>query len=116
MASKAARLGAARRRWCWGPATRGHDVAQDLHSHGVDTTIIQRGSTTVVSIEPSAKMNYALYEEGPPLEDCDLIGTATTYPLMIRGYQAGVKRMVEADKDDDRGAAIHRLSMGHRRG
>ena len=82
-----------------GTGNSGHDVAQDLHSHGVDTTIIQRGSTTVVSIEPSAKMNYALYEEGPPLEDCDLIGTATTYPLMIRGYQAGVKRMVEADKD-----------------
>jgi cation diffusion facilitator CzcD-associated flavoprotein CzcO len=81
-----------------GTGNSGHDVAQDLWSHGVDTTIIQRGSTTVVSIEPSAKMNYALYEEGPPLEDCDLIGTATTYPLMIRGYQAGVKRMVEADK------------------
>ena len=81
-----------------GTGNSGHDVAQDLHSHGVETSIIQRGSTTVVSIEPSAKMNYALYEEGPPLEDCDLIGTATTYPLMIRGYQAGVKRMVEADK------------------
>ncbi len=81
-----------------GTGNSGHDVAQDLWSHGVDTTIIQRGSTTVFSIEPSAKMNYALYEEGPPLEDCDLIGTATTYPLMIRGYQAGVKRMVEADK------------------
>jgi cation diffusion facilitator CzcD-associated flavoprotein CzcO len=81
-----------------GTGNSGHDVAQDLHNHGVDTTIIQRGSTTVVSIEPSAKMNYALYEEGPPLEDCDLLGTATTYPLMIRGYQAGVKRMVEADK------------------
>jgi cation diffusion facilitator CzcD-associated flavoprotein CzcO len=81
-----------------GTGNSGHDVAQDLHSHGVDTTIIQRGSTTVVSIEPSAKLNYALYEEGPPLEDCDLIGTATTYPLMIRGYQAGVKRMVEFDR------------------
>ena len=81
-----------------GTGNSGHDVAQDLHSHGVDTTIIQRGSTTVVSIEPSAKLNYALYEEGPPLEDCDLIGTATTYPLMIRGYQAGVKRMVDFDR------------------
>ena len=82
-----------------GTGNSGHDVAQDLHSHDVDTTIIQRGSTTVVSIEPSARMNYGLYEEGNPLEDCDLIATATTYPLMIRGYQAGVKRMVEADKE-----------------
>jgi cation diffusion facilitator CzcD-associated flavoprotein CzcO len=82
-----------------GTGNSGHDVAQDLHSHDVDTTIIQRGSTTVVSIEPSARLNYALYEEGNPLEDCDLIATATTYPLMIRGYQAGVKRMIEFDKD-----------------
>ncbi len=81
-----------------GTGNSGHDVAQDLQSHDVDTTIIQRGSTTVVSIEPSARMNYALYEEGNPLEDCDLIATATTYPLLIRGYQAGVKRMVEHDK------------------
>jgi putative flavoprotein involved in K+ transport len=82
-----------------GTGNSGHDVAQDLHSHDVDTTIIQRGSTTVVSIEPSARLNYTLYEEGNPLEDSDLIATATTYPLMIRGYQAGVKRMVELDKD-----------------
>ncbi len=45
-----------------GTGNSGHDVAQDLHSHGVGTTIIQRGSTTVVSIDPSAKLNYALYQ------------------------------------------------------
>jgi putative flavoprotein involved in K+ transport len=81
-----------------GTGNSGHDVAQDLHSHGVDTTIIQRGSTTVVSVDPSAKLNYALYEEGPPLDDCDLLATATTYPLLIRGYQAAVARMAEYDK------------------
>lgn len=67
--------------------------------HDVDTTIIQRGSTTVVSIGPSARLNYSLCEEGKPLEDCDQIATATTYPLMIRFHQAGAKRMVELDKD-----------------
>jgi putative flavoprotein involved in K+ transport len=82
-----------------GTGNSGHDVAQDLHSHGVDTTIIQRGSTTVVSVDPSAKLNYALYDEGPPLEDCDLIATAATYPLVVRGYQLAVERMVELDKE-----------------
>ena len=82
-----------------GTGNSGHDVAQDLHSHAVDTTIIQRGSTTVVSIDPSAKLNYALYEEGLPLEDSDLIATATSYPLLIRGYQAAMKRMFEYDKE-----------------
>jgi len=82
-----------------GTGNSGHDIAQDLYSNGVETSIIQRGSTTVVSIDPSAKLNYALYEEGPPVADCDLIATATTYPLLIRAYQASAKRMVELDKD-----------------
>ena len=82
-----------------GTGNSGHDIAQDLYSNGVETSIIQRGSTTVVSIDPSAKLNYALYEEGPSVADCDLIATATTYPLLIRAYQASAKRMIELDKD-----------------
>ena len=39
-----------------GTGNSGHDVAQDLHSHGVATTIVQRGSSTVVSIAPSARL------------------------------------------------------------
>ena len=82
-----------------GTGNSAHDVAQDLHSHGVATTIIQRGSTTVVSVDPSAKLNYALYDEGRSLEDTDLIATASTYPLVVKGYQLAVERMVELDKD-----------------
>lgn len=82
-----------------GTGNSGHDVAQDLHSHGVETTIIQRGSTTVVSVDPSAKLNYALYDEGLSLEDTDLIASSGTYPLLVRGYQLAVERMVELDKD-----------------
>ncbi len=82
-----------------GTGNSGHDIAQDLYSNGADTSIIQRGTTTVVSIDPSAKLNYALYEEGPSVADCDLIATATTYPLLIRTYQASAKRMLELDKD-----------------
>ena len=82
-----------------GTGTSGHDIAQDLHSHGADTTIIQRGSTTVVSIDPSAKLNYALYDEGLPVEDTDLVAATATYPLVVRAYQLAVERMVEYDKD-----------------
>ena len=60
---------------------------------------MQRGSTTVVSIDPSAKLNYALYDEGLPVEDCDLIGTSATPPMTVKGYQLAVKRMLELDKD-----------------
>jgi hypothetical protein len=82
-----------------GTGTSGNDIALDLHSWKVGTTIVQRGSTTVVSIDPSAKLNYALYEEGPSLEDCDVIATSGTPPLLIKGYQLSMARMAELDRD-----------------
>ena len=98
-----------------GTGNSAHDIAQDLHSNGVDTTIVQRGSTTVVSISPSAVTNYAIYNEGPPLEDCDLLAATSTYPLVVRGYQMAVKRMVELDKDLIAGLKRHRVQVRHRR-
>ena len=82
-----------------GTGNSGHDVAQDLYSNGVHTSMIQRGSSTVVSIDPSAKLNYALYDEGASLEDSDLIASAATYPLIVEGYQLAVKKMAEFDKE-----------------
>jgi putative flavoprotein involved in K+ transport len=86
-----------RRALVLGTGNSGHDVAQDLHAHGAGVTLIQRGSGTVVSID-SAKLNYAMYHEGPPLEDCDLINVTTAYPLVVRGYQLATARMVERDR------------------
>lgn len=60
---------------------------------------MQRGSTTVVSIDPSAKLNYALYDEGLPVADCDLIASAATPPLILDAYKLAVKRMTELDRD-----------------
>jgi len=82
-----------------GTGSSANDIALDLHSFGCHTTIVQRGSTTVVSINPSAQLNYALYDEGLSVEECDLIGAAVTPPLIIEAYQLAVKRMVELDKD-----------------
>ena len=82
-----------------GTGSSGNDIALDLYSFGCDTKIVQRGSTTVVSIDPSAKLNYALYDEGLPVEDCDLIGTSATPPMTVKGYQLAVKRMLKLDKD-----------------
>jgi putative flavoprotein involved in K+ transport len=63
-----------------GTGNSGHDIAQDLHSSGADVTMFQRSSTLVVSIEPSAQLVYAPYNEGT-LEDNDLI--ATSMPLQL---------------------------------
>ena len=82
-----------------GTGSSANDIALDLHSHGVNTTLIQRGSTTVVSIDPSAKLNEAIWDEGGPLEDCDLIVSAATPPLIIKAYKAVTKRMLELDRE-----------------
>ncbi|MBN8907379.1 MAG: NAD(P)/FAD-dependent oxidoreductase, partial [Rhodospirillales bacterium] len=82
-----------------GTGSSANDIALDLHSHGVNTTLIQRGSTTVVSIDPSARLNEAIWDEGGPLEDCDLIVSSSTPPLIIEAYKAVTKRMTELDKE-----------------
>src|SRR3982074_1437051 len=63
-----------------GTGNSGHDIAQDLHSSGADVTLGPRSSTLVVSIEPSAQLVYAPYNEGT-LDDNDLI--ATSMPLAV---------------------------------
>jgi hypothetical protein len=82
-----------------GTGSSANDIALDLHSFNCRTTLVQRGSTTVVSIDPSAKLNYALYDEGPPVEDCDLIASAATPPLIIQAYKVSVKRMMDLDRE-----------------
>ena len=82
-----------------GTGSSANDIALDLHSHGVKTTLIQRGSTTVVSIDPSAKLNEAIWDEGPPLEDCDLIVASATPALIVQAYKQVVQRMLKLDHE-----------------
>ena len=82
-----------------GTGSSANDIALDLYSHGVNTTLIQRGSTTVVSIDPSARLNEAIWDEGGLLEDCDLIVSSATPPLIIKAYKGVTKRMLELDKE-----------------
>ena len=70
-----------------GTGNSGHDIAQDLHSSGANVTLFQRSSTLVVSIEPSAQLVYAPYNEGT-LEDNDLI--ATSMPLQAGAQEPRV--------------------------
>ncbi len=69
-----------------GSGNSGHDIAQDLHSSGADVTLVQRNSTLIVNVEPSAQLPYALYGEGPPLEDCDLITTSVPLSLARKSH------------------------------
>ncbi len=82
-----------------GTGTSGHDVAQDLHGLGSEATIVQRNSTTVVNLEPSAILVYEIYSHGLPVEDCDLISAANTLPTFVKSNQVLAQKMLDADKD-----------------
>ncbi len=94
-----------------GTGSSANDIALDLHSFGAKTTVIQRGSTTVVSINPSARLNEALWMEGSQLDDADLVVSSITPNLMIEAYKAGAKRMLELDKDMIEG--LQRIGFKH---
>jgi putative flavoprotein involved in K+ transport len=82
-----------------GAGNSAHDIAQDLHSSGAKVTLVQRSSTLVVNIEPSAQLAYALYEEGPPLEDCDLITTSMPLPLARTSHRLITEQTKQLDRE-----------------
>ncbi len=82
-----------------GTGNSGHDIAQDLYSSGAKVTLVQRNSTLIVNIEPSAQLPYALYDEGPPLEDCDLITVSIPLPLARKNHVLLTERAKNMDRE-----------------
>lgn len=83
----------------FGTGNSGHDISHDLGSSGAHVTMVQRNPTLIVNIEPSAQLPYALYSEGPPLEDCDLIVLSTPTELARRSHRSFTKQSKELDAD-----------------
>lgn len=83
-----------------GTGNSGHDIAQDLHAAGAaSVTLVQRSPTMIVNVEPSAQLPYTLYDEGPPLEDCDLITTSMPLSLARKSHIAITERAKEMDRE-----------------
>jgi hypothetical protein len=97
-----------------GTGNSGHDIAQDLHSSGAKVTLVQRGSTMIVNIEPSAQLQYALYGEGPPLEDCDLITMSIPLPLARKSHIVLTEQAKNLDREllDGPGRVGFKLDYG----
>jgi putative flavoprotein involved in K+ transport len=110
-----------------GTGTSGHDVAQDLQSCGAHVTLIQRSPTYVVSLKEAQKV-YAIYSEGIPFDDCDLLATSMPFPVQLRSYQVATAEMTRHDEkllsglvaagfkldlqDDDAGFQLRYLERG----
>lgn len=83
-----------------GSGNSAHDVAQDLHSSGAArVTMVQRNSTTIVSVNPSAALADSSYLTAPTLDDCDLISLSVPFPDLYSGSQELTRKMRELDKD-----------------
>jgi cation diffusion facilitator CzcD-associated flavoprotein CzcO len=80
-----------------GTGNSGHDIAQDLHSSGAHVTLVQRSSTLVTNIEPSAQLAYSAYNEGT-LDDNDLIATSMPLTLARRSHVMLTEQSRQIDK------------------
>ncbi len=84
-----------------GAGTSAHDIAQDLHLRGADVTMLQRSSTTVVSLEPASVRAYALYRQNEgirPIEEIDLMSAAVPFDLVRQLHGPLSRQMAELDK------------------
>jgi thioredoxin reductase len=81
-----------------GSGNSGHDIAQDLYSSGANVTLVQRSSTLVVSIEPSAQLVYSPYNEGT-MEDNDLIAVSMPLKVARRSHALTCEKSTALDKE-----------------
>ena len=81
-----------------GTGNSGHDVAHDLCVSGVETTMVQRAKTLIVSLKEAQRV-YDLYTEGLSTDDCDMIAIASPLPVLERGYELTAKACEAGDKD-----------------
>jgi putative flavoprotein involved in K+ transport len=81
-----------------GAGNSGHDVAQDFCAQGADITLVQRSATYVMSRANGIPTYFGglYYEDGPPTEEADLIGTSM--PLLA-GFPGRTQIIAELDRE-----------------
>lgn len=83
-----------------GTGNSGHDVAQDLHVSGAaSVSIMQRGPTCIVSLDPSARISYSIFGEGRSVEDADLMVAAIPFPVLESTYKWVTKMTCQYDAE-----------------
>ncbi|MGC0362357.1 putative flavoprotein involved in K+ transport [Rhodococcus sp. 27YEA15] len=99
-----------------GAGNSAHDAAQNLHLNGVDTTMVQRSSTYVISQETnfSQTIGRLYHEGGMPTEYADLIQACTPNLLALERAVKMTERMADLDRDmlDSLERVGYRADMG----
>ncbi|MEM7210855.1 MAG: NAD(P)/FAD-dependent oxidoreductase, partial [Pseudomonadota bacterium] len=90
-----------------GTGTSSHDISQHLHAHGAKVTMVQRSPTMVVNVDPSAQIYDGLYlgdwENGPTLDERDLVNTSFTLDLIKRAHQIVTTEVRDIDRETHEG-------------
>jgi len=84
-----------------GCCNSGHDIAADFYEKGVDTTMVQRSSTYVVSSEHGLPgwLNGFYQEGGPAIDDADILFTSLPVHMVEEFHIEATKKIEEKDKD-----------------
>jgi cation diffusion facilitator CzcD-associated flavoprotein CzcO len=85
-----------------GSGTSAHDLAQDFHLRGAAVTMVQRSSSTVVSLEPASVRAYETYRRGEglrPIADIDLMTASLPFDLVRRLHVFLSGKMAEDDAE-----------------
>ena len=83
-----------------GSGASAHDVSQELNSAGARVTMLQRGSTCIISLDPGTALAYSAYNEnGPPAENVDLLSDSIPHPVLVNLHKEMTRKVIELDKD-----------------
>lgn len=83
-----------------GSGASAHDVSQELHLAGASVTMLQRGSTCIISLDPGTVLAYSAYNEnGPPAEYVDVFSDSIPHPVLVNLHKDMTKQVIELDKE-----------------
>ena len=84
-----------------GAGTSAHDVMEDLHYSGAEVTLVQRGSTYVMSRDRGNEILFKnqYNEDSLPLEYADLQATSIPWPLLLQLAEAQTASIAELDRE-----------------
>ncbi|KAM6479998.1 hypothetical protein HDV62DRAFT_366789 [Trichoderma sp. SZMC 28011] len=83
-----------------GSCNSAHDIAQDFVEKGYDVTMVQRSSTFVTKSESITGIVLSAYSEnGPPVEDVDLLIHSASMALLKTYQISTARKQAENDRD-----------------
>ncbi len=83
-----------------GSGASAHDVAQELNAAGASVTMLQRGSTCIISLDPGTTLAYSAYREnGPPTQKVDMLSDSIPHAVLVELHKEMTKQVIELDRE-----------------